>query len=136
MINDLNRGFLSNKNATISTGSYGAYLVLTTWSSSGRNLSNLGFGSSNLFNLESGLGALLRLIMNSNNDERGMSPLYMHFTENSQQDQPPTINQPLPPIIEKNIKQEGDESPPQMIQPQSIFVNSNVVPYQPKLANI
>jgi hypothetical protein len=65
-----------------------------------------------------------------------MSPLFLNLGNNRRQQQPPTINQALPPIIEKNVDRDPNNPPSQLTTPTYLGVGEGFKPYQPKFANI
>lgn len=136
VINDLNRGVLSRKNANIVTGSFGAYLILTTWGTNVVERNNMIASGNGGLNLDANLGALLSLIMAANgNGGQGMSPLFLHLGGNRSQQNPPTINTALPPIIEKNVDRTGTSNPT-LAAPTRLGIGEGFKPYQPNFQNI
>ena len=137
IINDLNRGYLAEKNASLLTGNYGAFLILTTWNPNPRYQNRNGLTNAYGLN-QPDIGTILSLILaaNSSNGHGMMSPLFMHLGNNRAEQNPPTINQALPPIIEKNVDRDGNPNTAPISEPTHFGIGQGVVPYQPKFSNI
>ena len=141
VMQEMNINVLRSKEAQWFVGQYGSYLILKTWNQHQREQPDFLGSENDFFGLNAGLSSLLALILSSqgnvvtNMGNNRSDPFILRLGGNPQQSRMPVINQPVPPIIEKNVnREEAIQSNP--IKTQSSGFTQGFKAYTPNIISI